>query len=116
MNVEKNSKAGHETGGQDPVCRAECLAFRNPVAGGRDSHIHLSVTVGHNACQGKITRPRLRRMESAGLMDVRGPASARTPAQKQVERLRRSVREKEIIRKAIDRRVAADSDPSPGCT
>ena len=70
MNVEENSKAGHETSGQYPVCRAECLAFRNPVAGGRDSHIHLSVTVGHNACQGKIIRGRLLRTESTGPMDM----------------------------------------------
>jgi len=69
MNVEEDSKAGHETGGQYLVCRAECLAFRNPVAGGRDSHIHLSVTAGHNVCQGKIARVRLLRRASAGLMD-----------------------------------------------
>ena len=55
MNVEEHSKAGHETTGQHPVCRAKRLAFRNPVAGGRDSHIHLSVTAGHEACQGQIT-------------------------------------------------------------
>ena len=69
MNVEEDSKAGHETRGQNLVCRAECLAFRNLVAGGRDSHIHLSVTVGHNACQGKIARAPLLRRASAGLMD-----------------------------------------------
>ena len=80
MNVEEDSKAGHETSGQYLVCRAECLAFRNPVAGGRDSHIHLSVTVGHNVCQGKIARVRLLRTESAG---SRSPSRERLALRRQ---------------------------------
>ena len=111
--MEKNPRAGHETCDQHLVCRAQCLA-RSANRGGRDSHLHVSVMAGHEVCQGQISRSRRCERNRPGLMDVRDcRASSRSPADEHMERLWRSVREEQILGKAIHRRVGADPDASP---